>query len=85
MSAHFPPCRGSCSRFTELHGHGGLHPEDTVPGRHDPGGILAVGFYGPIGGTGSQAQGQSYSLPRRTGTEPPMGWDGHSGQTWQVT
>ena len=35
------------------------------------------------GGTGSQAQGQSHSLSRRTGTEPPMAWGGPPGQTWQ--
>ncbi len=37
------------------------------------------------GGTGSQAQGQSHSLPRRTGTEPPLARGSHSGQTWQGT
>ncbi|ESZ89368.1 hypothetical protein KT71_003388 [Congregibacter litoralis KT71] len=43
-SVYFPPCRGSSSPFTELHGQGGLHPEDTVPGRHDPGGLRAGGL-----------------------------------------
>jgi ribosomal protein S27E len=39
-----PPCRGSSPTFTELHGQGGLHPEDTVPGWDDPGGLRTGGF-----------------------------------------
>lgn len=45
--------------------------------------IRAGGCHSPTGGTGSQAQGQSNSLSRHTGAEPPMAWGSHPGQTWQ--
>ena len=45
----------------------------------DTGSIRARGFHSPIGGTGSEAQGQSHSLSRCTGTEPSMAWGGHLG------
>ena len=42
-------------------------------------------FHRTVGGTRPKTQGQSHSLPRRTGTEPQMAWGGHPGQTWQGT
>jgi hypothetical protein len=60
-------------------------PEDALPGWNDPGSLRPCRFHSSIGGTGSQAQGQSHSLSRRTGTEPPMAWRGHPSQTWQGT
>ena len=59
VSVYFPPCRGSSSPFTELHGQGGLHPEDTVPGWLDPGGIRTGGFRCPFGGSGLAGRVQS--------------------------
>jgi len=72
------------NRFS-LHAQGSLYPEDTLSGRNDPGGLRTRGFYCTIGGPCAKTQGQSHPLPRRTGTEPPMAWRGHPGQTWQGT
>jgi hypothetical protein len=41
---YFPSGRGCSPPVTELHGQGGLHSEDTVPGWHDPGGLRTGGF-----------------------------------------
>ena len=85
MSVYFPPCRGSSSPFTERHGQGGLHPEDTVPGWHDPGGVRSGrpsvgGFRCPFGGSGAKAEGQPHPLPWRSRSKPPLAWAGHTSQ-----
>jgi len=67
VSVYFPPCRGSSSPFTELHGQGGLHPEDTVPGWNEglprfigyTGGLRTGGFRYPFGGSGLAGRVQS--------------------------
>ena len=59
VSVHFPTGRGSSSPFTELHGQGGLHPKDTVPGWDDTSGLRAGGFHCAVGSTGLAGRVQS--------------------------
>ena len=68
-------CQASGRRsppFTEFHRQGALYPEDALPGWNDPGGFRTGGFHRTVGGTRTKTQGQSHSLPRRTGTKPQM-------------
>ena len=60
MSVYFPTGRSRPPTFAEFHRQGGLHPEDPLPGRNDPGGVRsgrpsAGGFHRPIGGIGPSA------------------------------
>jgi hypothetical protein len=74
------PAVASPPPFAEFHRQGGLHPEDTVPGWDDPGGLRTGGFHCAIGGPGTEAEGQPHPLPRRTRAEPPLAWAGHTSQ-----
>ena len=46
-------------------GQGGLHPEDALPRRNNPGGLRSGGFHCTIGSPGTEAEGQSYPLSWR--------------------
>jgi hypothetical protein len=80
VSVHFPPGRSHPPSFAEFHRQGGLHPEDTVPGWDDPGGLRTSGFHCAIGSPGTEAEGQPHPLPRRTRAKPPLAWAGHTSQ-----
>lgn len=62
---------------------GGLHPEDALPRRNNPGGLRSGGFHCTIGSPGTEAEGQSYPLSWRPRAEPSLARTGHSGKTRQ--
>ena len=62
---------------------GALRTQDTVPGRHHPCDLRALGLHGAIGGAGAQTQGEPDPLPRRVRPQQPLPCNDHPGQTWQ--
>ena len=86
--------RGCSPPVTELHGKGGLHAENSVPGWHEglprfigyPGGLRsgrpsAVGFHRQVGRPGTQTKSQPHPLPWRPGTEPSLARARHASET----
>jgi hypothetical protein len=63
-------------------GRGSVHAEESLPRRHDAGGVPAAGLPGAAGGAGAASAGEPYAVPWRTGAEREVAWCGDAVRSW---